>query len=53
MNISDWKYTIMSQIETIVIKIQNDDNYCAIRAILTAKMHLDLENGLIVKLLVI
>jgi len=34
-----------------VIKIQNDDNYCAIRAILTAKMHLDLENSLIVKLL--
>ena len=29
-----------------VIKIQNDDNYCAIRAIVTAKMHLDLENGL-------
>jgi hypothetical protein len=34
-----------------VIKIQNDDNYCAIRAIVTAKMHLDLENGFIVKLL--
>ena len=25
MNIADWKYTIMSQIETIVIKIQNDN----------------------------
>ena len=30
-----------------VIKIVNDDNYCALRSILTAKMHLDLENKLI------